>query len=154
VRFARLGLAVTLSALTLLATSCGLTPSVKPTVTPTPTVLVRPSPTPSPTPTPPATASPTNTATATASATSEASGFGVITADALRVRGGAGTGFAVITVVQRGAVFPVLEKQPDEQGQTWFRVGEGQWVHGGYVDLYPTQSEADAASAVLTGGGN
>ncbi len=152
-------LALALTALTFILSSCGLA-RAKPTVTPTPTVLVRPTATstptptatPTPTPRPAPTSAPTPVATTapTTAVTPAASSFGVVNTDGLRVRTGPGTDYRIVGSLQRANVVTIYERKADAAGQQWFRIADGQWVHGGYVDVYNSKDEADKSAAQMS----
>jgi len=60
---------------------------------------------------------------------------GVVTADTLNVRAGPRVSATRTGVLHEGDVVPILEETRDEQGTTWYRVGDGRWVNASYVEL-------------------
>jgi uncharacterized protein YgiM (DUF1202 family) len=99
----------------------GVEPTPAPTPTPTPAPM--PDPTPAPTPTP----GPLPIKR------------GVVTANRLNVRAQPGTGAnnPAIGQVTLNTGVDVFEEQP-VAGALWFRIGEGRWVHSGWVRITET----------------
>jgi lipoprotein-anchoring transpeptidase ErfK/SrfK len=69
---------------------------------------------------------------------------GIVTAQTLNVRSGAGVGYPIVGKARYGEVYELLEGK--QVGQvTWFRIGVNRWISGAYVRLLPPLPPATVA---------
>ncbi len=75
--------------------------------------------------------------------------YGVVTADLLNVRSEPSTDGAVLDQFRLGAILTLVGREKDSTGRTWYRVAEGGWVAGEFVQTFPSSDEAVKAAAEL-----
>lgn len=67
-------------------------------------------------------------------------GSGTVTPTRLNVRSGPGTNFKRLDSLSRGSSVDIFEKKGE-----WVRIGDGRWVHSGYLNSTTAQSEQKPA---------
>jgi uncharacterized protein YgiM (DUF1202 family) len=75
--------------------------------------------------------------------------YAVVATEQLNVRIGPGMQYAIRRAVPAGTVLRLVGERRDEAGNTWWELDQGGWVHGGYVQLAASESEARAAAERL-----
>ena len=78
-----------------------------------------------------------------------ASRKGVVSADSLNVRTGAGTSYSIVTAIDEGTAVTINGEATDSSGQKWYKITTGKvsgYVSAWYVDLDSTPSQASSES--------
>ena len=80
---------------------------------------------------------------------SAANKTGVVTADSLNVRTGAGTNNSIITSISEGTKVTVKGSATDSSGQKWYKITAGStegYVSSWYIDIVSSDSGSSSAS--------
>ncbi len=78
---------------------------------------------------------------------------GVVTADSLNVRTGAGTNNSIITSISEGTSVTINGSASDSSGQTWYKItanGTTGYVSSWYIDVVDSGSTASSSSTTTT----
>lgn len=73
--------------------------------------------------------------------------LGWVVHETLNIRSGPGAEFDIVGTAEQYQTIPIYDQQQSPDGVVWYRVGDGMWVHAGFVGRVHSQGRPPAVGA-------